>query len=160
MTTTGLMARMAERRRSAMTTTIDPTCVIAVVLAVIGLAMLALFLRGGRDDDGQVTIERPPQEPDPCDGAARELAADTRTTAQKYEIPTVNGWSAAITGQMVYGPAPTATKFKPPKTHCALCIIETCDEWGIPLAEVRTIGRQKLCKRHRRFDLASAGRGA
>lgn len=139
----------------------DPSCVVALALLIGGLVLLAVFLRDLRaDSDGQVTIERPPQEPDPCDGAARELAADSRATAQKYEIPTVNGWSAAITGQMVYGPAPTATKFKPPKTHCALCIIETCDEWGIPLGEVRTIGRQKLCKRHRHFDLASAGRGA
>lgn len=95
--------------------------------------------------------------PDVADGAARELAQDT---PRDIEIPPLNGWSAAITGQMVYGPAPTATKFKPPKTHCLLCIVETCDEWGIPLDEVRTIGRQKLCKRHRHFDLASAGRGA
>lgn len=149
--------------------TFDPSCVIGLTLAIVVLVLMLVWFSLDRDS---VTIV-PKTEP-------TTTPAEPQTQTQTAnEPPALNAWSAIHTGQLIYAPISAdermtpaqATEFislldaadhddpprKGPRTHCLLCIVETCDQWGIPFDEARTIGTPKLCKKHRRFNLANAG---
>lgn len=151
--------------------TFDPSCVIGLTLCIVFLALVLVWL-STNPDLATASDEADGQEAEP------DTLPQTQTPQTTNEPPALNAWSAVYTGQQLVNIAATghlepeqAERFisllearsgddpprKQPRTHCVLCIIETCDQWGIPLDETRTIGRPKLCKKHRRFNLASAG---
>lgn len=153
---------------------VDPSCAIALVLAIVFIGAVLFWLRA----NPITTVTQ--TDPDTDGEAAQDSATSERATM--YELPTLNGWSAIHTGQHLYAQVSPADRMTPaeaaefvalleaadrddpplrrPKTHCPLCIITICDEWGIPLDETRVVGASKLCRKHRHFDLARARQGA
>lgn len=146
--------------------TVDPSCVIGLVLCIVGMAMLLVWLSAN-----PVTTTEPDVSGN--DGNHEQM--------ERNEPPALNTWSAIHTGQHIYAPAPdepmtpaqaeqfislleTAGHDDPPRalprTHCPLCIIEICDSWGIPFEQKRTIGAPRYCHLHTFAILASARQGA
>ena len=105
---------------------------IGSVVVVVIIATLVLWLSGVRDDGSQAAS-------DPCDGAARELTLDE---AEQF------------VSLLEATPEPTVSK------HCPACIIAMCDEWGISLDAVRTVGPARYCREHKDSILARARQGA
>ena len=114
----------------------------AVVAAIVVLFMV--WLREGRDDGRQAAQ-------DPCEGAMRELALETGQESQEtgYLTP---AQAEAFISLLEAEPEPMV------QWHCPLCIMELCDEQGIPLATVRTAGSRRYCAQHRHSILARATR--
>ena len=109
---------------------------IGSVVVVVIVATLVIWLSGGREtgrDDGSHAAS------DPCDGAARELTLDE---AERF------------VSLLEATPEPTVSK------HCPACIIAMCDEWGISLDAVRTVGPARYCREHKHSILARARQGA
>lgn len=148
--------------------TVDPSCVIGIVLCIVFLALFLAWLAADRDS---VTIT----EPTP------NAAPEKQHTAN--EPPALNTWSAIHTNMhVVYAPISADERMTPtqaerfislleaadhddpprtlPRTHCPLCIIEICDAWGIPFEQKRTIGAPVYCHVHAFAILATAKLGA
>lgn len=81
--------------------TMNWVCVGPLVLLIMAFCAFVAWLSSS---GSMVSVE-----PDPCQGAADELATsdgEPRTVAENivYEIPAVNPWSAVYTGQQIYAP--------------------------------------------------------